>query len=101
VTDVAAVLKEAAEVFQQRNEIYKDAYLVVGKVTAALFPEGVTLITEEDHNRWHLLELIIVKLTRYAANWDSGHPDSMDDLMVYGAMIQALDIAKREEEELR
>lgn len=98
MTDVAAVLKEAADVFERRNEVYQDAYLVVGKVTAILFPDGVTLVTEEDHNRWHLLELIIVKLTRYAANWSNGHADSMDDLMVYGAMLQALDLNKQEGE---
>lgn len=89
--DVAKSLHEAAAIFEERNGIYQDAYLVVGKVTAALFPNGVRLVTEEDHNRWHLLELIIVKLTRYSANWQTGHAESMEDLTVYSAMLRALD----------
>jgi hypothetical protein len=91
MADVAKSLHEAAEVFEQRNAVYQDAYLIVGKVTEALFPNGVHLVTEEDHNRWHILELIIVKLTRYSANWKTGHKESMDDLVVYGAMLRALD----------
>jgi hypothetical protein len=95
--DVAKSLHEAANVFEERNAVYQDAYLIVGKVTEALFPNGVSLVTEEDHNRWHLLELIIVKLTRYSANWKTGHKESMDDLVVYGAMLRALDIEMAEE----
>lgn len=91
MTDIPGKLREAAKVFEERNAVYQDAYLIVGKVTEALFPNGVTLVTEEDHNRWHLLELIIVKLTRYSANWKTGHKESMDDLIVYGAMLASLD----------
>lgn len=91
MSDVAKSLHKAAEIFEERNAVYQDAYLIVGKVTEALFPNGVSLVTEEDHNRWHLLELIIVKLTRYTANWKTGHNESMDDLIVYGAMLAALD----------
>jgi len=89
--DIPGKLREAAGVFESRNAVYQDAYMIVGKVTEALFPNGVRLITEEDHTRWHLLELIIVKLTRYTANWKNGHKESMDDLIVYGAMLAALD----------
>ena len=91
MSEVQDALIIAGKVFAERNEVYKDAYLVVGKVTAALFPEGVKLETETDHNRWHLLELIIVKLTRYAAQWEHGHSDSLDDIMAYAAMIRTLD----------
>lgn len=91
MADIPAKLREAAGVFENRNAEYQDAYLIVGKVTENLFPNGVNLVTEEDHTRWHLLELIIVKLSRYSANWKTGHKPSMDDLIVYGAMLAALD----------
>lgn len=91
MADIPAKLREAAGVFENRNGVYQDAYMIVGKVTQDLFPNGVKLETEEDHTRWHLLELIIVKLTRYSANWATGHKESMDDLIVYGAMLAALD----------
>lgn len=91
MADIPGKLREAAQVFEDRNAVYQDAYMIVGKVTEALFPNGVHLVTEEDHTRWHLLELVIVKLTRYSANWKTGHKESMDDLINYGAMLAAVD----------
>ena len=55
----------------------------------ALFPEGVELKTQEDFNTWHLFELMIVKLTRFA-NSNLTHVDSIHDCAVYAAMVQSL-----------
>jgi hypothetical protein len=58
----------------------------------ALFPDGHTQHDQSAHNRWHLFELVIVKLTRYANNYDSGgHEDSVDDMIVYLSMLGQLD----------
>ena len=55
----------------------------------ALFPGGVSLITKEQFNTWHLFELMIVKLTRFA-NTEMTHKDSIHDAAVYAAMVESL-----------
>lgn len=86
------VLREAADTFEARHAVYGDNYKLVGAVMAALFPEGVELHTKDDHNRFHILMLEIVKLSRYVQNWDrGGHADSQLDLAVYAAMLNSID----------
>ena len=85
------VLIELAQLFDNRSKVYKDNYINFGKVMAGLFPDGITLKTEEDHVRFHLFILAIVKLTRYSNNWKSGHSDSSRDSAVYMAMLEAFD----------
>lgn len=87
--EVLALLGEDAELFRQRNGQYKDNYVLVGKIMAILFPEGVELESAEDHEFWHLFELVIVKLTRFATS-DCTHADSVKDARVYLAMVEAL-----------
>jgi len=85
------------QIYAERAAIYKDNYKVVGRVMKALFPDGApALIDPEDYDRWHIFELIIVKLTRYTNNWADPHKDSLDDLQVYGAILGALDAEYRE-----
>jgi hypothetical protein len=85
----ADILEEAGKTFRERNAVYKDNADNVGKVMAALFPNGVQIKTAEDHKMYHLFELIIVKLTRFA---NSGliHTDSIHDMAVYAAMCENL-----------
>ena len=90
------LLTAAADTFRERSKVYKDNYKVVGKVMQALFPNGVVLLTAEDHNRFHLFMLVVVKMSRYVQNWsDGGHHDSMLDLSVYGAMVCSVDAEAR------
>lgn len=88
---VPQMLREAAAVFEERNLVYKDAYRKVGPIMEALFPDGVKLAVSEDHNRFHILMLIVVKLTRYSSAFDGGHPDSITDISTYAAMLAGLD----------
>lgn len=95
----ADLLSQAADTFRARAKVYGMNYLRVGNVMAALFPEGVTLKTPEDHVRFELLEAQVIKLCRYANNWNKGgHFDSSIDDAVYGVMLAAVDeaIAKTE-----
>jgi hypothetical protein len=85
----ADVLADAAKTFAERNAVYKDNAVNVGNVMQALFPNGVQLKTEADHHLYHLFELIIVKLTRFA-NSNLTHVDSIHDSMVYAAMVEVL-----------
>jgi hypothetical protein len=84
----ADILAATADLFRERNAVYKDNYKTVGKVMAALFPNGVQLKTEDDYNFWHLFELTIVKMTRFT-NSGMRHVDSLHDMMVYVAMCEA------------
>jgi hypothetical protein len=92
-------LRASADIFEQRAAVYKDNYRAVGRVMEALFPDGHTQLEQGDHNRWHLFELVIVKLTRYVNNYDDGgHEDSLDDMIVYLSMLGQLDAEKRAED---
>ena len=79
--DAAKILEEMAETFRERNKVYGDNYKSVGAVMTALFPNGV--------NTWHLFELMIVKITRFA-NTEMMHKDSIHDAAVYAAMVESL-----------
>ncbi len=90
-------LSNGAEIFKQRNAVYGNNYLNVGSCFVGLFPEGIKLTTTEDFNRFHILMLAVVKLTRYANNWKKGgHLDSSDDAMVYMAMLSSIDESIKE-----
>lgn len=93
---------EKHDIYASRAAVYKDNYKVVGRVMQALFPDGAPrLYDATDYDRWHIFELIIVKLTRYTNNWDTPHKDSIDDMQVYGAILGALDSDMAEREERR
>ena len=83
------ILAEMAKTFKERNLVYGDNYKRVGAVMEAMFPHGVALQSAEDFNRWHLFELLVVKLTRFA-NSGLTHQDSIHDASVYGAMVESL-----------
>jgi len=85
------LLVAAAETFRSRNAEYGAGYLKVGPIMAAFFPNGIKLETPEDHGRYHLFMLAAVKMSRYAANFEHGHPDSMRDLAAYAAMLESFD----------
>lgn len=87
--DAADVLNAMALTFIERNAVYKDNYKLVGPTMAALFPDGVQLKTPEDFETWHLFELVIVKLARFAASGLT-HIDSPHDGACYLAMLEAI-----------
>lgn len=84
----ADLLAEMANTYRERNAVYGDNWRRVGDVMMALYPNGVKLSTAEEFNRWHLFELIVVKLTRFV-NSQLTHADSIHDIAVYAAMIEA------------
>lgn len=86
------VLADMAGTYKARNAVYGDNWKTVGEVMMSLFPNGIRLGTAADFNRWHLFELIVVKLTRFA-NSGLAHRDSIHDIAVYGAMIESILLA--------
>lgn len=95
-----AILEEMAKTYRERNAVYGDNWRTVGEVMMKLFPKGIELRSAGDFNRWHLLELIVVKLTRFA-NSSLTHIDSIHDTAVYAAMLEAALQEAAEEEAKR
>ena len=84
-----------SKTFKERNEVYGDNYKMVGELMKVLHPEGFNQQSEEDHELGHLWSLLVVKLSRFAIS-DLKHKDSIHDLAVYAAMIEAI-LTNREE----
>ena len=83
----ADAMMAGAALFAERNGVYRDNYLRVAPIMAALFPEGAPPGVLHNSS-FHLLELMVVKLTRFAISGLT-HKDSIEDTMVYAAMIAA------------
>lgn len=86
---VPELLEAMAKTFRERNAVYGDNWRMVGKLMLVMFPRGVDLRTTADIDIWHMFELMIVKLSRFAVSGLS-HQDSVHDLAVYAAMVEAI-----------
>ena len=91
----AEILDVANSTFAKRGATYRDNHERLANMLAAAFPNGITLRSVEDHARYALYALILVKLTRYAVQWEEGHEDSTIDAAVYAAMLGARDANNR------
>jgi hypothetical protein len=90
----ADVLDDMAATFRERNAVYGDNFKMVGRMMAVLFPKGAP--PELLHSdQFHLFELILVKLSRYAIS-GLEHVDSIHDAGVYCAMCEAINLNKQE-----
>ena len=82
------ILRSMADTFEERNKVYGSNYERVAPIMKILFPDGLTPeILHSD--QWHLFELIVVKLTRFAIS-GLQHKDSIHDTGVYAAMIESI-----------
>lgn len=88
MASITETLEAMAATSRERGKVYGDNYKRIGPVLAALFPDGITLKTADDHNRYHLFLMIMVKVTRLAVT-NISHVDSVHDLAVYGAMLES------------
>lgn len=88
-------LEEMAKTFRERSAVYKDNYKKVSLLMKVLWPEGLPegLVFEE---HFHLFELLLVKITRYA-NSNLTHIDSIHDTAIYAAMMDAINIKQQEQ----
>lgn len=86
---VPEILRECAMTYEERNKSYGDNYKKFGHVMQAIFPDGIALVTAEQHIRFGVFVQCVSKLTRYAQTLEyGGHKDSAHDLAVYGAMLE-------------
>lgn len=93
--DLATVperLRAAADIYEERNALYKDNYIYFGDFITAIFPEGVKLETPAEFARFGLFVMILSKATRYANMFkQGGHADSLADISVYANMLAEVD----------
>lgn len=92
IRNPAERLRDAAKIRDERGQIYGDNYKYGGMVLLGLFPNGLTLETEEEFNRFLLMSMLVVKVSRYAQNLKrGGHEDSLNDLAVYSQLLAEYD----------
>lgn len=87
-TTAGDVMESMAETFRERNAEYKDNFKMVGPIMKILFPDGVPAELLGSH-QFHLFELKVVKLSRFAIS-GLQHLDSIHDDGVYSAMIESI-----------
>ena len=90
-SDPLDCMKAAQRTFEERRAVYGENYLRFGRVMQAMFPDGLTVGTEEDWNRLGLFVQQVSKLTRYSNDFRNGHVDSVHDCGVYSFMLESLD----------
>jgi len=94
---VVKQLREKADLFNSRSEVYGDLYKEFGGIMKPLVGE-VNLKSELDFCRIGVLVQIVSKLARYCKNYSRcGHNDSLDDLAVYAMMMKELDTSLQED----
>ena len=91
------ILKEAADVFKEKEKEYGSAYLRHGKIMSEFFPDGIYLNTAEDFLEYNNFEMLVAKLNRIASCMirKEFHEDSYTDIMVYSSM--AISINKKKQ----
>lgn len=93
---VPDMLRQSAQTYEERNQLYGGNYKRFGPVMALLFPKGIELMSDDDHNRFGVFVQIVSKLTRYAENFRAGgHDDSLLDMTVYATMLRELDMESK------
>jgi hypothetical protein len=96
-TRAPEIMEQMAATFRERNKVYKDNWKRHIKMLMGLFPDGITIKTEEEWARFNFFLMITVKLSRYVEQWnEGGHSDSMHDAAVYAAMLEAFDESVKE-----
>lgn len=83
------LLDKMAATFRERNAVYKDNWITCGQVFQILFPDGVKIETQAQHEMFGILYQIVGKLTRFAGSGCT-HADSIHDLAVYSAIAEHL-----------
>ena len=84
------------DLFKKRNKEYGDDYKHHGYVMMGYLPNGITLTTASDFNRYAIYMMMVAKMGRYGKNFDlGGHEDSLNDIAVYAMMLAELDDRER------
>lgn len=85
---VPEIMRDGAATYEARQKVYGDNYKNYGKVMMGLFPNGLTIDSEEAWIHLGSIHNCVTKLGRYCADIKKGHKDSAHDLSVYAAMLE-------------
>lgn len=85
---VPEILEAGAATYRERNLIYGDNWETFREVMLLLFPNGIDLSDPDKLIKYNWLCHIVGKVTRFV-NADMNHVDSIHDMGVYAAMIEA------------
>lgn len=88
-TSVSGILSQMASTYRDRQKIYGDSQQRQAKIMMALFPNGIRAGSEAEFVKLHMIDHIVIKLTRFA-NSGMKHKDSIHDLAVYAAIFESL-----------
>jgi hypothetical protein len=87
---VPEILREKAELFEEKGKQYGHSYLQYGEVMKALFPGGLPAIkSQRDWNMFGIYSMMVHKMLRLA-NMNFESTDSIKDLQVYAAMLEEI-----------
>lgn len=86
-------LRKAIKTAEERGKVYgHDGSEVIGRAMSKLFPNGITLTSEDDFARFSIFNMMMAKIGRYAKNFSKGgHGDSVHDIGVYSFILEDLD----------
>jgi len=92
-TNFSEIIDSAKKTHEERGKQYGEmGWLNHAAVLKAMFPEGLTLKTEEEFGRFALFNLQLTKIIRYSKSIDrGGHQDSTHDLGVYSFLLEQYD----------
>jgi hypothetical protein len=90
--NVPEILERGARTYRQRNAIYGDSWETFRNVMALLFPNGLDLTDPDNILIYNLLSHLVGKVVRFT-NSKFKNTDSVHDISVYAAMIEAYVLA--------
>jgi hypothetical protein len=85
---VPEILEDGAATYRERNAIYGDNWETFRDIMGLIFPEGLDLRDPDKRMIYNWLEHLVGKITRFSASGFT-HQDSIHDICVYAAMIEA------------
>lgn len=83
------ILNQMLQIYNERGAEYGTNYTLIGDILQALYPDGITLKTPAEHNRFHIFSMVLLKATRLAKT-NFTHKDSALDMALYAAILAGL-----------
>lgn len=96
---VIEILEEAKKIFEEKDKLYGSAYKRHGNLMITIFPDGITLNTAEDFERFYLFTMIANKMNRYASHLSmkTDGQDTTRDIGIYSFMLKEIEEEKKDD----
>ncbi len=97
---IRQAFKKSMDTILEREAAYGSGAGPIAGALAAMFPEGVTLKTKNDHERFFYVVMMVMKMTRFCRSFeDEGaeNDDSVHDAGNYGKLLEIALMRMREE----